>query len=77
MSRRCKICGKKALTGNSVTRRGLPKKEKGVGLKTTGISKRKFYPNLQSRKMLENGKITKVLVCTKCIKAGKLAVPTI
>ncbi|MDD3297027.1 MAG: 50S ribosomal protein L28 [Candidatus Omnitrophica bacterium] len=72
MSRRCEICGKKALTGSSVSRRGLPKKKGGVGLKTTGITKRKFFPNLQSKKALVKGKWQKVLVCTKCIKAGKL-----
>ncbi|MFA7676982.1 MAG: 50S ribosomal protein L28 [Candidatus Omnitrophota bacterium] len=72
MSRRCKICGKKALTGSSISRRGLPKKKGGVGLKTTGITKRKFFPNLQSKKALVDGKWKKVLVCTKCIKAGKL-----
>lgn len=74
MSRRCEICGKKAVTGSSVARRGLPKKKGGVGLKTTGITKRKFFPNLQPKRLLINGKIKKVLVCTKCIKSGKLPV---
>jgi len=74
MSRRCEICGKKAITGSSVARRGLPKKKGGVGLKTTGITKRKFFPNLQPKRLLINGKIKKVLVCTKCIKSGKLPV---
>ncbi len=73
MSRRCAICGKKALTGASVTRRGLPKKKGGVGLKTTGITKRKFLPNLQSKRIVVAGKIKKTLVCTKCIKSAKLS----
>lgn len=72
MSRRCKLCGKKAQTGNSLTRRGLPKKKGGVGLKTTGINKRRFLPNLQPKRVLINGRIKKILVCTKCLKKGKL-----
>jgi len=75
MSRKCEICRKKAMSGNSVTRRGLPKKKGGVGLKTTGITKRKFFPNLQSKRIVVNGKIKKVLVCAKCIKSGKLVLP--
>jgi len=72
MSRRCEICNKKALTGSSIARRGLAKKKGGVGKKTTGITKRKFYPNLQARKVVIKGKIKKILVCAKCIKGGKL-----
>ncbi|NQT28363.1 MAG: 50S ribosomal protein L28 [Candidatus Omnitrophica bacterium] len=75
MSRKCEICRKKAMTGNSVTRRGMPKKKGGVGLKTTGITKRKFFPNLQSKRIIVNGKVKKVLVCAKCIKSGKLTLP--
>ncbi|MFH1519509.1 MAG: 50S ribosomal protein L28 [Candidatus Omnitrophota bacterium] len=75
MSRRCEICKKKAITGNSIARRGLPKKKGGVGLKTTGITKRRFLPNLQSKRIILNGKIKKVLVCTKCLKGGKLTLP--
>jgi len=75
MSRKCEICKKKAITGNAVTRRGMPKKKGGVGLKTTGISKRRFLPNLQSKRIIINGKVKKVLVCAKCIKSGKLVLP--
>ena len=74
MSRRCEFCGKKALSGSSIARRGLPKKKGGVGLKTTGITKRKFWPNLQPKRIVSAGKIKKVLVCTKCLKAGKLPI---
>ncbi len=74
MSRRCQYCGKKALSGSSIARRGLPKKKGGVGLKTTGITKRKFLPNLQSKKVLIAGKLKKVLACTKCIKGSKVPI---
>ncbi|MCM8819293.1 MAG: 50S ribosomal protein L28 [Candidatus Omnitrophica bacterium] len=72
MSRKCQICGKRAIRGNSIIRRGKAKKEGGVGKKITGISKRLFKPNLHRRKVLIDGKIQKILVCTKCIKKGKL-----
>jgi len=75
MSKKCEICKKKAITGNSITRRGLPKKKGGVGLKTTGVTKRRFLPNLQSKRIVVDGKIKKVLVCAKCIKSGKLPLP--
>lgn len=76
MSRKCEICKKKALTGNSVSRRGLPKKKGGIGLKTTGITKRKFRPNLQSKKIILGGKMKKAVVCAKCLKSGKLTLPS-
>lgn len=72
MSRHCEICDKKAISGNSIRRRGKAKREGGVGKKTTGITKRKFLPNLQKRRLIINGKVKKVFVCTKCIKSGKL-----
>jgi large subunit ribosomal protein L28 len=76
MSRRCGFCGKKALTGSSIARRGMAKKKGGVGKKTTGITKRKFFPNLQSKRILVGGKIKKISVCAKCIKSGKLPIPS-
>ena len=49
--RRCAITGKRPLTGHSICRRGLSKKSGGVGIKTTAINARKFYPNLQDRRL--------------------------
>ncbi len=72
MSKRCEFCGKKSSVGCSVTRRGLAKKKGGVGKKTTGITKRRFRPNLQPRKAVINGRARKVLICAKCLKKGKL-----
>jgi len=72
MSGRCEVCGKKAITGSSIARRGLAKKKGGVGKKTTGITKRKFFPNLQKKRVVINGKVTKITICTKCIKSAKL-----
>jgi len=68
MGRRCEICGKRSIRGNSIVRRGLAKKKKGVGKKTTGITKRKFFPNLQTKRVMVKGKVKKMLICTKCLK---------
>lgn len=72
MPRECYVCGKRAVAGRSIVRRGLPKKKGGVGLKTTGITARKFLPNLQPVKIKKDGKTKRIRVCAKCIKAGKV-----
>ena len=69
----CFVCGKRPLSGNSIARRGLAKKKGGVGKKITGITRRRFFPNLQRiRILLPSGANRRVLVCTGCIKAGKI-----
>ena len=72
MSKICEICGKKPVAGRSIARRGLAKKKGGVGRRITGISKRRFLPNLKKIKVLINGKPKTIKICTKCIKAGKV-----
>ncbi len=72
MSKICFACGKKPVAGRSIVRRGLAKKKGGVGKKITGITARKFFPNLQSVKILRNGRPKRVRVCAKCLKAGKV-----
>ncbi len=72
MSRVCTVCGKSTVAGRSIVRRGMAKKKGGVGKKITGITARKFIPNLQVVKILKDGKPKRVRVCTKCIKAGKV-----
>ncbi len=72
MSRVCAICGKKPSAGRSIKRRGLAKKKGGVGRKITGITKRFFLPNLQKVKTIIKGKVKRIYVCTKCLKAGKV-----
>ncbi len=74
MSKICDICGKAPLFGGSISRKGMAKKNGGVGLNITGTSKRKFLPNLQSVKIkVEDGSL-KLKACTRCIKAGKTIV---
>jgi large subunit ribosomal protein L28 len=59
--------------GNSVTTRGKQKYLGGVGTKVTGITRRKFKPNLQRLRVTEGrGTSTTKLVCTQCIRSGKV-----
>ena len=66
----CHYCAKKTQVGNRVARRGRPKKDGGIGLKTTGIRRRTFKPNLQKVHAIVDGKYTRVLACTRCLKKG-------
>jgi large subunit ribosomal protein L28 len=50
MSKRCQVTGKKPVSGNSYAIRGIAKKKKGVGLKVTGIKRRRFQPNLVKKR---------------------------
>lgn len=72
MSRVCAICGKRTVAGRSIKRRGMAKKKGGVGRKITGITKRVFLPNLQRVKTKIKGTVKRIMVCAKCIKAGKV-----
>ena len=72
MSRICVICGKGPSAGRTIKRRGLAKKKGGVGQRITGISPRRFLPNLKMVRALVDGKVKRVKVCTKCLKAGKV-----
>lgn len=72
MAKVCDICGKGPRTGNTITRRGLAKKKGGIGLNTTGVSRRRFLPNLQKVRVSEKGGVRQRRVCTACIKSGKI-----
>ena len=75
MGMHCEICGKKPSIGNQVTRRGKAKYLGGVGRKITGISKRKFKPNLQRVRVVTNGTVRRIRVCTQCIRSGRVQRP--
>ncbi len=74
MSAVCACCGQqKTSFGNRIVRKGLPKKSGGIGLHTTGISRRTFKRNLQKMRIrLPNGAVKRAWVCTRCLRAGKV-----
>ena len=73
MSRVCQFCGRRTEVGSQIARRGLAKKKGGIGLKTTGITKRQFKPNVQWVRAVVGGHIERVRVCARCIKSGRIS----
>lgn len=71
MSQTCEICGKGPQVGNQVTTRGRAKYLGGVGTKVTGITRRKFKPNLRTVHVATgNGTHKTVRVCARCQRSG-------
>lgn len=75
MSRKCHFTGKQTRAGNSVARRGKAKYLGGVGKKTTGITKRKFKPNIQRVRAVIDGRVCRIKVSAKAIRMGLLVKP--
>lgn len=75
MSRVCFFTGKKTIFGNSITRRGKAKYLGGVGRKTTGISRRKFKPNIQKVRAVIDGTVMRVRVSAKAMRLGVIQKP--
>ena len=59
MARRCAICGKEPHTGYRVSH-------------SHHKTKRRFLPNLQSVSGVINGVRRRAMVCTNCLKSGKV-----
>lgn len=59
MANFCYVCNKGPATGNRVSN-------------ANNRTKRRFMPNLQMVRILEDGRRRRVKVCTRCIKAGKI-----
>jgi len=73
MARSCDVCGKHTQVGSQVQRRGIAKKQGGIGIRITSREKRTFKPNIQNVKVMVGKTATRMRVCTRCIKAGKVA----
>ncbi len=50
MSKVCQVTGRRPVRGRQYAIRGIAKKKKGIGLKITGIKKRRFLPNLVKKR---------------------------
>ena len=70
MARVCEVCGKGTRTGNTIARSGMAKKKGGIGLHITGVTKRRFLPNLHKVRVRENGGVSRKTVCAACIRGG-------
>ncbi|MGH7836309.1 MAG: 50S ribosomal protein L28 [Candidatus Binataceae bacterium] len=58
--RQCAICGKRPSVGNNVSH-------------ANNKTKRRWNPNLQEVRAAVAGGVSRMLVCTRCIRAGKVA----
>ena len=62
MSRVCSICGKKPQVGYNVSH-------------AHNKTKTRFLPNLQKVRAVQNGSVKRIVVCTRCIRSGKVVKP--
>ena len=51
MSKVCEVTGRRPVRGYKYAIRGIAKKKKGIGLKVTGKTKRRFQPNLVKKRL--------------------------
>ena len=59
MARVCHTCGRRPGVGNNVSH-------------ANNRTRRRWLPNLQRVRIVEEGEVHRVRVCTRCIKAGKV-----
>ena len=76
MARECHFTGKKTRAGRSIARRGKAKYLGGVGRKITGITKRKFKPNIQRVRAVVDGKVSRIRVSAKALRMGLVVKPS-
>ncbi len=75
MSRVCAFTGRHTSAGQSIARRGKAKKHGGVGKNITGVTKRKFKPNIQKVRALVDGRVVRIRVSAKAIRMGLVVKP--
>lgn len=64
----CSVCGKGPQFGQHIRH-----VHSGAWALRAPRTKRRFLPNLQTARVADGGATKKVLVCVKCLKAGKVA----
>lgn len=59
MAKRCDICGKGPMSGNNVSH-------------AHNTTRRRFLPNLHRLRAVVKGSVSKVSVCSSCLRSGKV-----
>jgi len=59
MAKRCEICGKEPIVGRNVSH-------------AHNVTSRRWLPNLQRVRVIQDGKVRRITVCTQCIRSGKI-----
>lgn len=62
MSKVCEVCGKRPMVGSNVSH-------------ANNKTKKRWYPNLQRVRTLQNGCARRMTVCTSCIRSGVVVKP--
>lgn len=62
MARRCKICNKGTVTGNNISH-------------AHNVTRRTWQANLQKIRAVVDGKVKRILVCTRCLRSNKVQKP--
>jgi large subunit ribosomal protein L28 len=62
MSKVCEICGKRPVVGCNVSH-------------AHNKTKKRWYPNLQTVRSVQDGQTKRIRVCTGCIKSGRVVKP--
>ena len=60
MARVCEVCGKGPIKGHNVSH-------------ANNKTPRRWYPNLQRARVVVNGVVRRIRVCTQCIKSNRVA----
>lgn len=70
MSKVCQVTGKRPSRGFTYAIRGIAKKKKGIGLKVTGKTKRRFQPNLVKKRfwLSEQNRFVTLRLCTAAMR---------
>ncbi|HED52925.1 MAG TPA: 50S ribosomal protein L28 [Phycisphaerales bacterium] len=71
----CHFTGKKTTFGKKRAYGGQKITKGGFGLKTTGISRRSFRPNLHKMRVMIDGKPQRVLVSARAVRSGLVVKP--
>jgi large subunit ribosomal protein L28 len=59
MSKICELCGKRPQVGANVSH-------------AHNVTKRRFNPNLQRVRVIHEGRVKRMQVCTACIRSGRI-----
>jgi len=59
MARVCEVCGKRPITGHNISH-------------ANNKTPRRWYPNLQRARVVVNGVVRRIRVCTQCIKSNRV-----
>ena len=59
MAMMCEVCGKKPAFGNRVSH-------------AHNVSSRRWLPNVQRVRVIVNGAVRRMKVCTRCIRSGMI-----